>query len=327
MGGSRTTYLIVGLFVVAMLAGATFALVRLSGWTVENDPYFTAFRNVSGIKPGTLVVYEGYPIGQVTGISRLSRPEVNALRLNPQRTWFRVDFQVEEGWRIPRTGTATISASGFLAAPSVSIVESPDAAGSRLDRLEVGGFVPGQEQGSIFAQAESLAGTFQTFALAAQETLENRVNPTIDEARALIGQLSSGLDPVIRETGALVASLQDSAAEIRTLVGPANRERAEELIDNLNTAARDVRQLTRSLTRAATQIEALVAANREDVDQAVLSLRFFLDTLARDINAINRNLEAASRNMNEFSRRIRQNPGLLLGGAQPRVDGPGSPGR
>jgi phospholipid/cholesterol/gamma-HCH transport system substrate-binding protein len=37
---------------------------------------------------------------------------------------------------------------------------------------------------------------------------------------------------------------------------------------------------------------------------------------------INQNLEGAARNMFEFSRQIRQNPGLLLGGKPPTDEAP-----
>ena len=37
--------------------------------------------------------------------------------------------------------------------------------------------------------------------------------------------------------------------------------------------------------------------------------------MAQNIDTINQNLDGASRNLNEFSRRIRNNPGLLLGGS------------
>jgi phospholipid/cholesterol/gamma-HCH transport system substrate-binding protein len=47
-------------------------------------------------------------------------------------------------------------------------------------------------------------------------------------------------------------------------------------------------------------------------------MRHAVESIARHIDAINQNLEGASRNMYEFSRQLRQNPGLLLGGTPPK---------
>ena len=58
--------------------------------------------------------------------------------------------------------------------------------------------------------------------------------------------------------------------------------------------------------------------NREQINAAVTDLRYLTDSVSRHIDAINRNLEGAARNLYEFSRQIRQNPGLLLGGTPPR---------
>jgi phospholipid/cholesterol/gamma-HCH transport system substrate-binding protein len=53
------------------------------------------------------------------------------------------------------------------------------------------------------------------------------------------------------------------------------------------------------------------------VEKSVVDLRYIVESIARRIDSMNQNLEGAARNMYEFSRQIRQNPGLLLGGTPP----------
>ena len=53
------------------------------------------------------------------------------------------------------------------------------------------------------------------------------------------------------------------------------------------------------------------------MDASVVDLRYTLSTVAQRIDAMTYNMEGASRNMYEFSRQIRLNPGLLLGGTPP----------
>jgi phospholipid/cholesterol/gamma-HCH transport system substrate-binding protein len=70
------------------------------------------------------------------------------------------------------------------------------------------------------------------------------------------------------------------------------------------------------------RVGTLITDNQLDVDQSIIEMRHTVETVARHINAINQNLEGASRNMFEFSRQIRQNPGLLLGGTPPEDKAP-----
>ena len=46
-------------------------------------------------------------------------------------------------------------------------------------------------------------------------------------------------------------------------------------------------------------------------------MRYTMETIAERIDSVTYNLEGTSRNLYEFSRQIRINPGLLLGGTEP----------
>ena len=46
----------------------------------------------------------------------------------------------------------------------------------------------------------------------------------------------------------------------------------------------------------------------------MIALRYTLEELSASAEGILQNLESTSRNMNEFSRQLRRNPGLLLSG-------------
>ena len=61
-----------------------------------------------------------------------------------------------------------------------------------------------------------------------------------------------------------------------------------------------------------------VVDNKGNIDKSMVDLRYVADSVARHIDSLNQNMEATARNMYEFSRQIRQNPGLLLGGTPPR---------
>ena len=101
MRNNKLNYVIVGSFVLAMIFGLIFSIAMLTGRTGATDKYFAVYRNVTGVKFGTQVLYEGFPIGQVEEVT----PVAEGSKMS-----FRVDFTVVEGWRIPEDSVAKIAA-------------------------------------------------------------------------------------------------------------------------------------------------------------------------------------------------------------------------
>jgi len=54
-----------------------------------------------------------------------------------------------------------------------------------------------------------------------------------------------------------------------------------------------------------------------DMSKTLSETRYIVESVSRHIDAINQNMDGAARNMYEFTRQIRQNPGLLLGSQAP----------
>ena len=128
-------YVLVGLFVVAMLAAAVVSVALLSGRTGATDRYFVVLDNVADLKFGTQVRYEGYPIGQVERIE----PFAEGGRMR-----FRIEASVRAGWRIPVDSVARIGSSSFLAAKTIDI-----QSGIKAELIAVGGEIPGAVQGAF----------------------------------------------------------------------------------------------------------------------------------------------------------------------------------
>ena len=94
-----------------------------------------------------------------------------------------------------------------------------------------------------------------------------------------------------------------------------NLHQASTEVDVLIQNVQNSRQALDNLLAEAT---GLVGENRDDLDAAVADLRKTLFVVSQHIDAIAHHLEGASRNMHEFTREIRENPGLLLRGSPPR---------
>ena len=132
MRNHKLNYVIVGLFVVSMLAAAGITAMVLTGRTGESDFYYLVLDNVADVRFGTQVRYEGFPVGQVEEITPFA--EGGAMR-------FRLDLSVTRGWRIPEDSIARIGSSSFLAAKTID-VESGRAETALAPDSEIPGAPP-----------------------------------------------------------------------------------------------------------------------------------------------------------------------------------------
>ncbi len=289
MRSNRLNYFAVGLFVIASIVGIVVAVAIFSGRTGATDNYVAIYRNVTGIKFGTQVMYEGYPIGQVETVTPV--PEEGGMR-------FRVNFGVRQGWRIPDDSVATIAAPGLLSAITISITAGKSAAA-----LKPGAQIKSQEAANIFAAMSSIAGDIGLMTAEDIKPLLANVNQIavmvrdMFEKEDLVGKAVSAIGNIQVFTD----NMKKNSEEISAIFSPENRRKMEQTIASLEEAV--------ALSRA------MLAENKTDV-------RFTVESVARHVESINQNLDGAARNMLEFSRQVRQNPGLLMGGTPPRDTAP-----
>jgi phospholipid/cholesterol/gamma-HCH transport system substrate-binding protein len=323
MKDSRINYVLVGGFVLAMVAVLVAGLVFLSKGRGPTDTYYTVYTNVGGLGYGTQVLYEGYPIGQVEAIT-------------PQRSdgamRFRVEMSIREGWAIPDDSLARMAASGLLSALSI------DIKGGRSDTLiPPGGVIPGSNGGSIFAALSDIAGQVEDIS-------DNGLKPLLDKLNVYTDQLggaaTQSIPDIAENLRRISADLAERTPEITRHLAGFSRKLDEEVLKPENVAGIDriiansqaatdrftsmgktLEDMSLRLHSVIGSLDTLVTGNAEAVDAAVGDMRYSLDAVARNIDSITFNLDATSRNMAEFSRAIRQNPGLLIGGTpQPDED-------
>jgi phospholipid/cholesterol/gamma-HCH transport system substrate-binding protein len=325
MRSSKINYAVVGLFVIAVAAGLFTLLVKLSGSSGATDAYYAVYRNVTGLDFGTQVLYEGYPIGQVEAVT--PTPEGSGMR-------FRVDFTISEGWQIPSDSTATVEAPGLLSAIVIAISE-----GSSETALKPGDRVESREAENLFNVMSSVAQQINDIAVNDLKPLLATVNGTVttfseilgDEGEALIaelsdlaGDLSERVPLIVDDVEELTNQLQQPAGELNKLFSPKNREtveaalaKADAAAGSFNSFAAEMRDTRERVDQVLDTLDNMLVDNKLDVERAIIDLRHVVDSVARHIDALNQNMEGAARNMYEFSRQIRKNPGLLLGGTPP----------
>ena len=316
-------YVAVGIFVIAMLAALVGVVSMMMGRTGASDDYHLVLDNVADVKFGTQVRYEGYPIGQVEKIEPFA--EGNRMR-------FRIDVTVRKGWRVQTDSTARIGSSSFLAAKTIDIDR-----GESATVIEPGGRIASAPPVDMFSVMAKVAGELSDLS-------RESVKPLLDDLGSLAKRFGGNLETettkllrslnvisgeVERRAGTISATLEtvarqlsDSGKNLNAMLSKENAAAVKQVLSDVQTTTRTFASTSRQLDTTLGQVnglikkvDQLVARNSGNVDRSLTDVRYTLRAIAQSIDGIMHNIDGSSRNLSEFSRLIRQNPGLLLGGS------------
>lgn len=331
MRTSKINYFAVGLFVILMIVALVVAVALLTGRTGATDGYHAYYSNVTGVKFGTQVVYEGYPIGQVIEVT----PEPKDGRMR-----FRVDFDVTQGWKIPDDSVVEIAAPGLLAAVTLSI-----NAGNSITALAPGTEVPSAERADMFAAVANVASDFGDLSngylkplLRNVDSVVTQINEfmqiggdgrmivadardTMNMARNLMASLKDRIPTIAERMETILGEASVTTQRLNAILTAENQDKIIGMIDNLNAATQKFDSVLITLNSILRDIDDLVLNEEGDVARTLKESRYIVESVSRNIDSINQNMDGAARNLYEFSRQIRQNPGLLLGGTSPEDKG------
>ncbi|MGE0384249.1 MAG: MlaD family protein [Gammaproteobacteria bacterium] len=321
MRRDNLNYLQVGLFVLGLGALLLVLLYQITGSTGPTDTYHTFYRNVAGIKYGTAVFYEGYQVGQVEDVT----PDRagGALR-------YRVDFSVEKGWHIPVDSVAKILSAGLLAAVSIDIAD-----GKSTDVLEPGAEVKGQDQVNIFAALNDIAATFDGLSEGDLRpflrNLNTRLNElaseykglSAEELRPLVRSLKTKVDDpeLFGDVKDMAARLNDSSRRLQNMLSDENQAHFSAILRHVDDSSADLRELLKGIEQTRTELNSVLknldqmtSENKAPLAASVKDLRATMREVSSHIDNIIYHLEGSAQNMHEFTRQIRENPSLLIGG-------------
>ena len=295
MRDDRRSYVLVGGFVVAMVAALVVWLAALSGRSFAAHEYYVVYSNVLGLAEGTQVLYEGFPVGQITGIEPLERDGKRV---------FRVELGIRRDWKLPEDSVAAVAAPGLLSAVVIDI-----QGGRSPTLLEAGAELRGMEASSVFTAVSDVASQLNDLA-------ENSVKP-------LLESLGKGTPEIVSNVEAFTSALNVTLERIDSLLSPANVEKINRILANLETTSSGFAAVAGDLDRTRAEIDQLLRTvdklldrNQGEIGHAIADLHDSLEAVARHIDAISSNLELSTRNLSEFSRQIRENPGVLVRGRE-----------
>ena len=295
MKRDNINYVLVGASVAAAIVLLLIALALITGRSGASADYYTHYHNVTGLRFGAPVFYEGYRIGQVGAIT----PERDGKAIR-----YKVELSVRRDWAIPKDSLARLTSTGLLADVAIGISE-----GSAKEMAPPGSELAGRETADIFAAVNELAGEMT-------ELTRNQIAPLIKNLSQHVDSIASVIDTntpqLVQEMHALLARLNAASDSINDLLKSDNRQAVTAILANVRDVSKELRGTQEKLDDALSQLDSIAKENRPGVREAVDNLRAILGALSGRIDSITQHIEVASRNFDEFAREVRKSPNRLL---------------
>lgn len=287
-------YVLVGATVLVAFVVLLVGIAMITGRSGASTDYYTYYRNVTGLRYGAPVFYQGYRIGQVGNIE----PD----RSNGTR--YKVELSVRKDWSIPSDSVAHLSATGLLADVAIAISE-----GKSTKPANPGDMLQGMELSDIFSAVNELAGQLT-------ELTRDQIAPLIKNLSQHVDSIASVIDKntpeLVDQSRALLKRLNSASDAINDVMKPENREAISKIFANVKDLTTELRSTQSKLDDALGQLDSIAKENRPGVRQSIDDLRSILSALSGRIDSITQHLEVASRNFDEFAREVRKSPNRLL---------------
>ena len=293
-------YVLVGAAVLAAGVLLLVALAMITGRGGATTAYFTHYRNVTGLRYGAPVFYQGYRIGQVGAIV----PERDS-----QGTRYKVELDVRRDWPIPKDSIARLTATGLLADVAVGIGEGKDRA-----MAAPGAELAGAENADIFSAMNELAGQITQLTRGQISPLIQTLSKRVD---SITGAIDKGTPDIVEQSRKLLTQLNAASASLNDVLKPDNRAALGAILANTQQMTAQLHDTQQKLDDALGQLDGIARENRPGIRDSVADLRAVLEALSGRIDSISQHLQTASRNFDEFSREVRKNPNRILVSPKP----------
>ena len=261
---TQARHLAVGSFVLLLIAGIFIFVLwaaKFQGQTAY-DPYFIRFAgSVSQLRVDSSVNFGGIPVGRVTDV-----------RIDPENSSLaRVDIEVRRGTPIRINSKATLELQSIAGGIGLSISRGNSADELLPPDSEVPAGQSALEQitkraPDILLKIDSIADNLNEMLspanrLALSETLGNLrdLSQRLKERGPELTALIADGDTALKEIGAAGTEFRKLAENLQQSVGPAT--------DEAQHALRSLGQMAQTFEATASQMNAILAENREPLKQ------------------------------------------------------------
>lgn len=306
MKRDNVNYVLVGGVVAVAFVLLMVALALITGRSGVSTSYYAHYHNVTGLRYGAPVFYEGYRIGQVGAIE----PERDGKGIR-----YKVELAVRRDWPIPKDSIARLTATGLLADVAIGISE-----GASKETAPPGSELKGMELADIFSAVNELAAQLT-------ELTREQIAPLIKNLSQHVDSIASVIDKntpeLVEQSKQLLHRLNSASDSLDDLLKPENRAAASAILVNVRDLSHDLRATQDQLKDVLDQVDSVVRENRPAIRDSIADLRATLGALSARIDSITQHLAVASRNFDEFSHEIRKHPNsLLLAPKADKLEGP-----
>ncbi len=314
MKQQNISYLSVGAFVLAMLIGLMIMLVMITGFVWSADYYTVRYDNVTGLSRGAPVTFEGFQIGRVSTVEPSHEDGVTSYLVKLE-----IDSSVANGsWPIPTDSKFLLLSSGLLSTITVDIEQGESKSYLQPNSDHI---VQGAKKRDLMETISSLGSEIEGY--------KDEFREIIKLVKHGATTMDQGMAGIMGDVSSLTGEMKDGVQDLRKLLSAANSNSISNIITSVEKGAANFENISQQLKGSQNKLNKLldesrdlVGENRPGVRQAVSDLQGSIQILSRHIGAITHNLDLMSRNMAEFSRQIRENPGVLLRGSEPREASP-----
>lgn len=349
----KFTDFMVGIFVISGIVIIVAMVIIARGQFTKQDFYYSYFNNVSGLKEGATVLYEGYMIGTVGSIE----PERSGDTMR-----FRVVLNIQSGWLIQEDSVAMVSAISLLSSPAIQInsgIKTILAPGSEIKGTESGNIL-----GDLSQTADKLTDIAQTSLKPMLDSLTDILNNEIKESLSGTKEISQGIKQIIENlevasSGAAEMVNNQSQAEVRKAIGSVTiaATSAENILEQVSKTASDkniqilnatllqiqntasilekssleafkgissIRKVANDKNMSA--IESIISSSeliRAELEYAASSIRAVAENTSElsetsddSIQIILQRMENISLNLEEMSAQLRDDPSIIIRGTK-----------
>lgn len=282
MKKDNINYFVVGLFTLAGLLLLFYMLLRISGDYTAADIYYVEFDNVTGVKDGVVVTYNGYEIGSVDSLQPV---------MHEGQVRYRLKLLVKSGWKIPQDSVASIVMPAVIADKQIEISQ-----GVSNQSLDAGDTIKTVEAVDIMQLVDSIAKELNDFVPRSTENVNQlleKLNFTADQVVDILSEKN------VSHLNNLFVHADTSAASLAELAQSFNR-------------------MNQQLNSILDKTEHILEDNSDDLRYTILEMKKSMDAISGRIESVMYNLDATSQNMNAFSRTLRNNPSAILGSKPPQ---------
>jgi len=301
---TRANYVLVGSFVLALIAAAFGFVIWLARVDLEHQPqtylvYF--YGSVSGLQIGSEVQYRGVPVGRITDIG-IDAENIERIR---------VTVEVNEGTPVKTDTYATLGLQGITGVAYLQIKggtqNAPDLVAQGKDDYPV---IPSRPSG--LEQVLDRAPELLERAIVISERLEQLLSEkNIDGINSSIDNINSTTQILANRTKQIDQAITDGAeavASLRKLTLDLSKD-AGNLTTSAQEAFKDAKKALDAFGKVADNMQAVVSENRP-------ALRDFSQTGLYEFTQFISEARTLITNLSRLSAQLERDPAQFLFGNQ-----------